>query len=175
LGATDGGIRARLSRMRTLVVLGVFALVGCAGTPPTPVAEAVAEPTAHEQLQGLWRVLEIKNLDTGEVQPMHREFHMYTASHEMIILTGEDRPKLDKSLSDMTADEVMSQQPIGAGFYRYEVRGDKLERTNVAALSAYYEGKTFETEFEVTAETLVTRDRHSADGQLRQWTMERVE
>jgi hypothetical protein len=120
-------------------------------------------------------VLEIKNLDSGQVQPKNREFHMYTASHEMIILAGANRPKLQKSLSDMTAEEVMGQQPIGAGFYAYKVEGGKLLRTNVVALSAYYEGRSNETEFEVKGDTLITRDRHSADGQLRQWTMKRVE
>jgi len=161
--------------MRTLLVPALLLLAACSSPAPEPVAEAPAEPTAHEPLQGLWHVLEIKNLDTGEVQPLNREFHMYTASHEMIILAGADRPKLEKSLSDMTVDEVMSQQPIGAGFYKYEMEGDKLTRTNVVALSAHYEGQTFETEFEVSADRLITRDRHSADGQLRQWTMERVE
>ena len=163
--------------MRKLPAILILALVACSAPTEAPPAEAAAaaEPTQHEQLLGLWRVLEIKNLDTDTVQPQNREFHMYTESHEMIILAGNDRPKINKSLSDMTVDEVMSQQPIGAGFYRYEVQGDKLLRTNVVALSAHYEGNTFETEFEVNGDTLISRDRHSADGQLRQWTMERVE
>jgi hypothetical protein len=63
---------------------------------------------------GLWRVTEIQNLDTGEVQAERNEYHMYTASHEMIVLAGKDRPKIEKSIADMTVDEVMSQQPIGA-------------------------------------------------------------
>lgn len=100
---------------------------------------------------------------------------MYTRSHEMIVLAGSDRPKINKSLSEMTVDEVMSQQPVGAGLYSYRVDGDKLFRTNITALSAFYEGQTFETEFEIDGNTLVTRDRHVADGQLRQWTMQRVE
>ena len=93
----------------------------------------------------------------------------------MIVLAGRDRPKINKSLSDMTVDEVMSQQPIGAALYRYRVEDDKLMRTNIVALSAHYEGLSFETEFKVDGDTLVTSDRHAADGQLRQWTMERVE
>lgn len=133
------------------------------------------EPPAHERLIGLWEVTEIRDLTTGKTEPRKREFHMYSASHEMIILTGDGRPKIEKSLSDMTADEVMSQQPIGAGFYRYEVDGHVLVRTNVMALSAYYEGKSFRTEFEIEDDTLVTRDRHAADGHLREWRMKRVE
>jgi hypothetical protein len=157
--------------MRTLLALVLLGVTACT----TPTGDTSVEPSQHQQLLGLWRVVEIENLDTGEVQPANPEHHMYTESHEMIILAGRDRPKINKSISDMSVDEVMSQQPIGAGFYSYRVDGDKLMRTNIIALSAYYEGKTFETEFEVDGDTLVTRDRHAADGDLRQWTMERVE
>ncbi len=136
---------------------------------------APAEPPADGQLLGLWEVLEIKDLTADKVQPQRREFHMFTASHEMIILAAEGRKKLAKSLSDMTADEVMSQQPIGAGFYKYRVEGDHLVRTNVVALSAFYEGRTVQTEFRIDGDTLVTTDSHSADGHVRRWTMRRVE
>ena len=159
--------------MQKLFVVGLLCFVACSTPPPEP---ATAEPSLHEQLLGLWRVVEVKNLDTGAVQPDSRnEYHMYTASHEMIVLAGKDRPKIDKSIADMTVDEVMSQQPIGAGFYSYRVEEGKLLRTNIVALSAHYEGQTFETEYEIDGDTLVTRDRHAADGALRQWTMERVE
>ena len=139
------------------------------------VSPVLAEDSAHQRLLGLWEVLEIKNLATGKVQPKNREFHMYTESHEMIILAGHNRKKIAKSLSDMSAEEVMSQQPIGAGFYKYKVKGDHLERTNVVALSAHYEGNTFETQFRFEGDKLITTDSHSADGQVRQWTMRRVE
>lgn len=150
-------------------------LLSAACSAPPPETPMAAEPSQLEQLQGLWRVVEIKNLDSGDVQADRAEYHMYTASHEMIILAGRDRPKIDKSLADMTAEEVMSQQPIGAGFYSYRLEGGKLLRTSIVALSAHYEGETFETEFEVDKDKLITRDRHAADGALRQWTMERVE
>lgn len=149
----------------------VLAVVGAA----VFVSLAGAEPPSHESLLGLWEVVEIRDLTAGRVQPKNREFHVFTPSHHMIILAGNDREKIAKSLSDMTAEEVMSQQPIGAGFYRYEVDGDHLVRTNVVALSAYYEGKTFRTEFHVDGDTLTTKDSHAADGHIRQWTMRRVE
>ena len=136
---------------------------------------AAAEPSSADELLGLWEVVEIKNITTGKVQPMNREFHMFTASHEMIILAGNDRKKIKKSLSDMTPKEVMTQQPIGAGFYKYRVEGDELVRVAQVTLSAFYEGREVHTEFEIDGDTLVTRDSHSADGQLRQWTMRRVE
>lgn len=141
-----------------------------------PTAEAIAEPPSlHDQMLGLWQVTDIQNLTKGEDQPHAREYHVFTASHEMIILAGADRPKLTKSISDMNAEEVMSQQPVGAGFYGYTIEGNKVSRTNIVALSAFYEGRTIEGEIEVDGDTLVYRDAHSADGDLRQWTMKRVE
>jgi hypothetical protein len=134
-----------------------------------------AEPAASNPLLGLWEVVSVTNLATGTMQPTVREFHMYTASYEMIILAKADRPKIKKSLSNMTAEEVMSQQPIGAGFYQYRIEGDTLVRTAAIALSSYYEGRTVHTEFEVTGDMLTIRDNHSADGQRREWKMRRVE
>lgn len=161
--------------MRKFLALVLLCAAACSGPPAESPAAAAAEPSQHEQLLGLWRVTLVTNLDTDEVQPDRAEYHMYTAAHEMIILAGKDRPKIDKSIADMTVDEVMSQQPIGAGLYSYRLEGGKLMRTNIVALSAHYEGETFETEFELDGDRLVTRDRHAADGALRQWTMERVE
>lgn len=149
--------------LRTSLILLVFSFT------------ALAEPHAAPGLLGLWEVVEIKNLTTGEVQPRNREFHMFTESHEMIILAGRDRKKIKKSLSDMTPEEVMTQQPIGAGFYEYRVEGGELVRVAQVTLSAYYQGREVHTEFEIDGDTLVTRDSHTADGQTRQWTMRRVE
>ena len=139
-----------------------------------PAAHLGAEPAASP-LEGLWEVISITNLTTGKVQPKNPEYHMYTATHEMIILTGEDREKIKKSLSDMTAEEVMSQQPIGAGFYKYRIEGGELIRTALLTLSAYYVGRTVHTEFELNGDSLTIRDSHSADGQRREWKMRRVE
>lgn len=136
---------------------------------------ALAEPPSAGGLVGLWEVLEVKDLTTGKVEPKRREYHMFTASHEMIILAGGDRKKIKKSLSDMTPEEVMTQQPIGAGFYEYRVEGDKLVRVAQVTLSAYYEGREVHTQFDLKGDTLITRDNHPADGHMRQWTMRRVE
>ena len=149
--------------LRTSLILLVFSIA------------ALAEPHPAPGLLGLWEVLEIKNLATGKVQPKNPEFHMFSESHEMIILAGSDRKKIKKSLSDMSPDEVMTQQPIGAGFYHYRVEGDHLIRVAKVTLSAFYEGREIHTEFELDGDTLITRDSHSADGQRRQWTMRRVE
>jgi hypothetical protein len=148
---------------RTLLILLAFGLT------------ASAEPPAAKELLGLWEVLEIKDLTLNKVEPKHREYHMYTATHEMIILAGDDRKKIKKSLSDMLPEEVMTQQPIGAGFYRYRVDGDTLVRTAELTLSAFYEGREVHTTFEIKGDTLITKDNHPADGHMRQWTMRRVE
>lgn len=136
---------------------------------------ALAEPPSGKDLTGLWEVVEVKDLTTGKVEPKRRERHMFTPSHEMIILAGGGREKIKKSLSDMTPGEVLTQQPIGAGFYEYRVEGDVLVRVAQITLSAYYEGREVRTHFEISGDTLVTRDNHPADGHMRQWTMRRVE
>lgn len=151
--------------------------------PAAVVAAAVAGfaygrastwPESHS-IEGVWEVISVRNLTRGEVQPHRREFHLFGRTHQMVVLAGEGRPKLTKSLSDMTPEEFQSQQPIGAGFYRYELEDGKITRTNIAALSAYYEGRTFPGEIDVVGDTLVLRDSHSADGDEREWHMRRVQ
>ena len=146
-------------------VLGAFLAAGGCSVASSPEASGI---------QGLWEVTSVKNLTTGEVQPHRREFHLFGETHQMVVLAGENRPKLAKSLSDMTSEEFQTQQPIGAGLYRYEAAGGSITRTNVAALSAYYEGGTFPGEIELSGDTLVLRDSHSADGHEREWTMRRL-
>lgn len=151
-----------------VMALAVSALISC-GNPAEPVAASEAG------IQGLWEVTSVRNLTKGEEQPYRREYHQFGDTHQMVILAGEDRPKLNKSLSDMTPDEFQSQQPLGAGLYRYEWDGEsKVVRTNIVALSAYYEGRSFPGELVLSADTLVLRDSHSADGNEREWTMRRV-
>ncbi len=127
------------------------------------------------RIEGVWEVTSVRNLTRGEVQPHRREFHLFGKTHQMVVLAGEGRPRLTKSLSDMNPDEFESQQPIGAGFYRYELENGKITRTNIAALSAYYEGRTFPGEIEFVGDSLMLRDSHSADGDEREWSMRRVQ
>ena len=148
-------------------------LIGSIALVPT-VALLLANQDGPGKIVGLWEVTSVRNLTKGEYQTHRREFHMFGDTHQMVILAGENRPKLSKSLSDMSPEEVQSQQPIGAGLYRYEVDGEKIVRTNVVALSAYYEGRSFIGHIEVAGDTLVLRDSHSADGHTREWTMRRV-
>ncbi len=159
-------------RIVTGVAACLFSLLigGCANVEPPTEAAAEERPS----VDGLWEVVSVKNVAKDVIQPHRREFHMFQDGHQMVILAGEERPKLEKSLSDMNAEEFMSQQPIGAGYYKYVVDGNKITRTNVVALSAYYEDRSFEGEVEIGPDTLVLRDSHSADGDLREWSMRRV-
>ena len=148
--------------------------VGAAAATWTGAGTVEETPMPDSPMEGLWEVSSIRNVTKGADQPLRREYHLFTKSHQMVVLAGERRPKLDKSFSDMTAEEILSQQPVGAGFYRFTVAGSRIERTNILALSAYYEGRTFPGEITVHGDTLVLRDRHSADGDEREWTMRRV-
>lgn len=175
LRGTDAGRNLGLWTLCASIVLATALLILLAMLPPTVPGTAAGSRTAQDSIQGLWEVTLVRNLSRGEDQPHRREFHLFGKSHQMVILAGEDRPRLPKSLSDMTPAEFQSQQPIGAGFYRYELDGTTIVRTNIIALSAYYEGRSFPGEVEISGDTLVLRDRHSADGDEREWTMRRVE
>lgn len=156
-----------------LMILGgglVGYSVGRSVAPGSPTSAS-----AEDMVRGLWEVTSVRNLTKDELQPHRREFHLFGNGHQMVILAGEGRPKLSKSLSDMTPEEFQTQQPIGAGFYQYEIDGGKIVRTNIVALSSHYEGLSFTGEIEVAADSLVMRDSHSADGDLREWTMRRVD
>ncbi len=156
----------------TLITGILGGLVLCYWILPRRNESAVA---AEPKIEGLWDGTSVRNLTQGEYRPRRREFHLFGQTHQMVILAGEDRPKLSKSLSGRSSEEFLSQQPIGAGLYRYERDGEKIVRSNVAALSAYYEGRTFIGDLEFAADTLVLRDSHSANGHKREWTMRRVE
>lgn len=96
-------------------------------------------------------------------------------AHQMVILPGEGRPKLSQSLTDTSLEEFQGQYPIGAGLDRFELGGEKIVRTNVAALSANYQGGALIGALGLSVDVLALRDSHSADGPKREWTMRRVE
>ena len=165
------------SKAALCLVLGIAIglAVGVAGSRSGSEDTAKEAVSETNELTGLWEVTSVRNLTKGEDQPHRREFHLFGRTHQMVVLAGEGRPMLEKSFSDMTPEEILSQQPVGAGFYRYEAANGEIMRTNIMALSAYYEGRSFPGAYEVSGDTLVFRDSHSADGNEREWTMRRVE
>ena len=106
-----------------LLAVAIFALLYLAIVPGR-------EPDAA-RVHGLWEVTSVRNLTTGQLQPHRREYQLFGKTHQMVVLAGAGRPKLTKSLSDMSPEEILSQQPIGAGLYQYEVEDSKISRTNV--------------------------------------------
>ncbi len=126
-------------------------------------------------LQGVWKVIEIRNLDTEELTPAENSHYMITSEYIMTIGGKKDRPVVKKNFQNMTYQEIMSQLPAGGGFQKYEIVDKKIHRTTVFALSEYFEGKLIITEFEVDEQQLIFRDDHHADGQMREWVMRRLE
>lgn len=126
-------------------------------------------------LNGVWKVTKIVNLDENSETDPGNMHYIVTDSFIMTIGGKEERPVIDKNFANMTPEEILSQLPAGGGFMDYEVKDGKIHRTTRYALSEYFEGKLIVTEYEVTEDTLVFRDDHHADGQLREWHMLRLE
>lgn len=126
-------------------------------------------------LPGVWKVTLERDLTANtETDPENAHF-VFTRRHIMNAGGKEERPVVEKNFAHMTAEEIKSQLPTGAGFMRYEIKDGKIHRTVLWALSEFFEGTTIVTEFEVTENNLILRDDHHADGHLREWHMVRIE
>lgn len=139
------------------------------------IAGCVPKSDSGSLAQGVWKVTKIVNLDTKEETDPGNMHYIVTKRHIMTVGGKEDRPVIEKNFADMTADEILSQLPAGGGFMEYVIVDGKIHRTTKFALSELFEGKRIQTEFEVDSESLVFRDNHHADGQLREWHMVRIE
>ena len=126
-------------------------------------------------LQGVWKVVEERDLSTGIVEQSMPAYQIFTERCQMVLSAEKNRPKIEKSFKDMTQAEIRSQLPVGAGFLEYHIEGNHIVRTTKIALSAYYEGQVYKTEFEIRGDTLILRDSHLADGHTHQWTLLRLE
>jgi hypothetical protein len=134
-----------------------------------------SEPPQSSLLQGVWKVTkEIDLTDNTLTDPGNAHF-VFTSSHTMNGGGKEERPIVTKNFAHMSAEEIKSQLPTGAGFMSYKIVDGNIHRTVLWALSEFFEGRTIVTEFEVTKDTLVLRDDHHADGHLREWHMVRIE
>ncbi len=133
------------------------------------------ESGTRSELEGVWKVVRIENLDTGEKSDPGNTHYVVTKRHIMTVGGKDDRPVVEKNFADMSPDEILSQLPAGGGFMEYEIVDGKIHRTTQFALSEFFEGNLIVTEFEVSEGRLLFRDDHHADGQLREWHMVRVE
>jgi hypothetical protein len=148
--------------IRAFLTLTCITFLGCAPDQPT-------------QLQGVWKVTNIRDLDENTDSDPGNMYYVITKGYIITVGGKEDRPVVNKNFANMTPEEVLSQLPAGGGIMEYQVKDGKIHRTTRFALSEYFEGKLIITEFEVDAENLVFRDNHHADGHLREWHMVRVE
>lgn len=126
-------------------------------------------------ISGVWHVDEVVNLVTGDSTDPENSHFMITDSHIMNVGGKEERPIVKKAFADMSPEEILSQLPASGGFFNYEIKDGNVHRTNKFALSELFEGMYIVTEFETDGATLVFRDDHHADGQMREWRMTRVE
>ena len=139
------------------------------------ISSCGTENRSASGLEGVWRVTRIVNLDAGEEADPGNMHYVITKGHIMTVGGKEERPVIEKNFADMSPDEIKSQLPAGGGFMSYKILDGKIHRTTKFALSELFEGKLIVTEFEVDENSLVFRDDHSADRQLREWHMVRVE
>ncbi len=142
-----------------------------------PIASAAPARSADPipaGLPGLWQSVSETDLTTGEVSLSGNAHTIITRTHMMSLGGAPNRPKLAKRFYEMTAAEVLSQLPAGGSFMSHAIVNGKIHRTVIFALSAYFEGMAIETEYELTNDTLILRDAHSADGHLREWRLRRV-
>ena len=143
-------------------VLAIFLLSGCGSEKPSG-------------LVGVWRIEKVVDLETNETSTGFISHYVITPSYLMSIGGAPDRPSIPKNFDMMDCQEIMTQLPAGGAFMKYRVEGNKIIRTTIFAMSAYYHGKTFETQFELVEERLVFRDDHITDEHVREWHMVRVE
>lgn len=160
-----------------LLALGL--LFGCKQSPEGKSSEITANDSITGQgnpLIGTWRVVSTLNLTTLEKEEESKNyFHVFSEDYHMILVTPEERPKVYKYWDEMTDDEIKSQLPIGGGLLKYEIRGQAIYSYYVSAVTENYKGIRVIDEFEFRGDTLVHRNDHYSDGQMREWKLVRMD
>lgn len=159
------------TNLLTISLMFIVFLNACHVAPRNSEKETVCQ----NPLQGVWRVVEQRDVTAGTTAMSRPSYQIFTDKYQMVLSGAKDRPKIKKSFKDMTAAEIQSQLPVGAGFLSYRIEGNRIIRKTLIALSAYYEGQEYETEFKLDGDRLVLRDNHLADGHIHEWILERVE
>ncbi len=96
----------------TLVFACLMALIAMLASIDTTMASD--NPSL---LKGVWKLVETRDLDTGDVEP-GENFHYMISERYIMALGGKDeRPIVKKNFAQMTPDEILSQLPAGGGLW----------------------------------------------------------
>lgn len=161
------------------LLLAFGLLFSCNQAPGGKGTENTANDSISEKrnpLLGTWRVVSTLNLTTLQKEEESKNyFHVFSEDYHMILVTPEERPKVYKDWDEMTEEEIKSQLPIGGGLLKYEIRGQAIYSYYVSAVAESYKGTRVIDEFEFRGDTLVHRNDHYSDGQMREWKLVRMD
>lgn len=166
--------------MKALFLLPLMALVwlSCNNSHPDSMdaGETNSLATKTNPLLGTWKVVSTLNLTTLQKEEESRNyFHVFSEDYHMILMTPENRPKVYKNWEAMTHEEMKGQLPIHGGLLKYEIRGQAMYSYYVSAVTEDFKGKRVIDEFEFRGDTLVHRNDHYSDGQMREWKLVRMD
>lgn len=154
-------------------------LCSCKEGPESPSNQNTETDSISEQgnpLLGTWKVVSTLNLTTlKKEEETENYYHVFSEDYHMILQTPENRPKVNKDWEMMTDKEIKSQLPIGGGLLKYEIRGQAIYSYYVSAVNERYKGARVIDEFEFRGDTLVHRNNHYSDGQMREWKLVRMD
>ena len=158
-----------MRRIYPLLIVCVLAITAC--QCPDKNQEVKQEPS----IVGVWEQISVENLTTGAVDSLANVHYIFTKGYISSIGGAQDRPVIEKNFAKMECDEIKTQLPAGGGFMEYYIKDNKIHRTTIFAMSAYFIGREIITDFELKNDTLTLTDNHHADGNLRRWTFKRLE
>lgn len=166
--------------MKYTVLLFVLVLLfSCKESPEANSTQTSTTDSIGQQgnpLLGTWKVVSTLNLTTLQKEEESKNyFHVFSEDYHMILVTPENRPKVYKNWGEMTEKEIKSQLPIGGGLLKYEIRGKAIYSYYVSAVTESYKGTRVIDEFEFRGDTLVHRNDHYNDGQMREWKLVRMD
>ena len=131
-----------------IVGLFLFTLAGCA----MPAEEAADSPSTHTMLQGVWQLMTIENLETGEVDRIGDRrtiWTQYTDSFWTYVWMDPGREgSTPADFAQLTADEQYRENRAkqwdeseqwrfwGSGG-TYELDGNRMDYTNVVSIEPY--------------------------------------
>jgi len=160
-----------------ILAIALLTFFACKESPGEASSEATNIASKEQNpLIGSWRVVSTLNLSTHEKEQESKDyFHIFSKDYHMILVTGENRPKVFKEFSEMNCEELKSQAQFSAGMLKYELRGNAIYSYYISAVATNYIGKQVIDEFEFRGDTLVHRNDDYNDGQMREWKLVRMD